>query len=318
MNKKIETLAFVFPGQGSQSVGMMNELYNDFAIVRQTYEEASNTLGFDLWTLTQNGPVDELNKTENTQPAMLVAGVATYRAVMEKQAIIPRLCAGHSLGEYSALVASGQIGLTEAVKLARFRALAMQKAVPHGVGAMAAILGLDTDKINEICQAVSAESDKKVWSANDNAPGQVVIAGHKEAVEVACEELKEVGAKRALTLPVSVPSHCPLMAKAADELAIELSKIDWQKPLFPVVHNVDVSSKNNTESLEKALFEQLCYPVRWVDTINHFVDNGISSVIELGPGKVLTGLNKRINKTLNAMAVYDSASLDAFLQTVEG
>lgn len=317
MTKKINSLAFVFPGQGSQAVGMMADFYDNLTIVQQTYEEASDALGFDLWALTKEGPAEALNKTENTQPAMLVAGVAAYRALLTQLDISPAYCAGHSLGEYSALVASRQISLTEAVKLARLRALAMQKAVPEGVGAMAAILGLDNAKIAEICQFVSAQSDNKVWPANDNAPGQVVIAGHAKAVEVACEQLKSAGAKRALPLPVSVPSHCPLMNKAADELLAELNQITWQSAQFPVIHNVDVTNKTDDKALIEALCQQLCYPVKWVDTVQFFANNGIDTLLELGPGKVLTGLNKRIEKSINSVAVFDTASLNGAVELLK-
>ncbi len=307
--------AIVFPGQGSQSVGMLADLYDNFSVVRETYEEASDTLGFDLWKMT-NSSADELNQTVNTQPAMLVAGVAAFRTLQSQFDFTPDYFAGHSLGEYTALVASQQVEFTDAVLLARKRAEAMQSAVPQGVGAMAAILGLDTDSINQVCQAVSTEGSQ-VWSANDNAPGQIVIAGHKTAVEKACEELKKVGAKRALLLPVSVPSHCPLMQAAADEMQSRFIQINWQQASAPVIHNCDVQAHNKPSEVVTALTEQLIKPVRWVETIQYFAKHEIDTVIEVGPGKVLAGLNKRIDRTMNAKPLFDTASLDDVLQTLQ-
>ncbi len=305
MTKKI---AVVFPGQGSQSVGMLSELYDNFSVVRKTYDQAGETLGFDLWALTKAGPAETLNQTVNTQPAMLVAGVACWRALQEKHSFTPDYFAGHSLGEYSALVASGQLDFSEAVLLARKRAEAMQAAVPAGVGAMAAILGLDAATIDTVCADVS-DDNAKVWAANDNAPGQIVIAGHKAAVEKACEALKTTGAKRALVLPVSVPSHCPLMQPAADAMENAFMQADWQAGTAPVIHNCDVSAHNQTGDIVSALTEQLIKPVRWVETVQYFAQNNVDAVIEVGPGKVLAGLNKRIERSLTAKPVFDNASL---------
>ncbi|MBS9781613.1 MAG: ACP S-malonyltransferase [Gammaproteobacteria bacterium] len=307
--------AIVFPGQGSQSVGMLADLYDNFAVVRETYEEASDTLGFDLWKITNSCP-DELNQTVNTQPAMLVAGVSAYRVLQSQIDFTPDYFAGHSLGEYTALVASNQVAFTDAVMLARKRAEAMQSAVPQGIGAMAAIIGLDTDSINQICQTVSSNTDSrigKVWAANDNAPGQIVIAGHKTAVELACEQLKQAGAKRALLLPVSVPSHCPLMQAAADEMQARFSQTNWQQATAPVIHNCDVLPHSEPSEIITALTEQLIKPVRWVETIQYFAQHDIDTVIEVGPGKVLAGLNKRIDKTINAKSLFDTATLDDVL-----
>ncbi len=312
--KKQTNTAIVFPGQGSQSVGMLADLYDNFSVVKKTYEEASDTLGFDLWKIT-NGSPDELNQTINTQPAMLVAGVAAYRVLQEQTHFIPDYFAGHSLGEYTALVASQQLDFSNAVLLARKRAEAMQSAVPIGIGAMAAIIGLDTDSIHKICQDVSTDSDK-VWIANDNALGQIVIAGHKTAVELACEALKKAGAKRALILPVSVPSHCPLMQTAADEMQEAFMLTHWKTATAPVIHNYDVASHSEPSDIVTALTEQLIKPVRWVETIQYFAKHNIETVIEVGPGKVLAGLNKRIDKTMNAKSLFDTASLDDVLKTL--
>ncbi len=308
--------AIVFPGQGSQSVGMLADLYDNFAVVRETYKEASDTLGFDLWKMTNSSP-DELNQTVNTQPAMLVAGVAAFRVLQSQINFTPDYFAGHSLGEYTALVASQQVKFTDAVMLARKRAESMQSAVPQGVGAMAVIIGLDTDSINHICKTISSDTDSpigKVWAANDNAPGQIVIAGHKTAVEKACEELKQAGAKRALLLPVSVPSHCPLMQLAADEMQERFTQINWQPATAPVIHNCDVQAHKDSAEIITALTEQLIKPVRWVETIQYFAKHEIDNVIEVGPGKVLAGLNKRIDKTMTAKSLFDTASLDDVLK----
>lgn len=311
-----QKIAAVFPGQGSQSVGMVGELYNEFAIVKDTYAEASDALGFDLWAMTANGPAEDLNQTVNTQPAMLVAGVACWRALQAQTDFTPDYFAGHSLGEYTALVASGQLAFRDAVLLARKRAESMQAAVPAGVGAMAAILGLDADIINQTCAEVSTDN-AKVWAANDNAPGQIVIAGHKTAVEAACEALKTAGAKRALPLPVSVPSHCPLMQPAADEMKEAFMLANWTTATAPVIHNCDVLPHVEQAEIVTALTEQLIKPVRWVETVQYFAANGVENVIEVGPGKVLAGLTKRIDRNVGAKPLFDVASLNevtAFLQ----
>jgi len=302
--------AFVFPGQGSQSVGMLGDLYRAFPIVRQTYEEAADVLGFDLWQLSSEGSAESLNQTVNTQPAMLVAGIACFRVFQEKSALMATFFAGHSLGEYTALLAAGQIGFAEALALARRRAEAMQAAVPQGSGAMAAILGLDLSTIQSVCRDISKQHNA-VWAANDNAPGQVVIAGHRQALTVACEALKSAGAKHAIVLPVSVPSHCPLMQAAADKMQAAFATIDWQPGTAPVVHNVNASAHHGSATaIADALTEQLVKPVRWTETVRFFAQKGIDHVIEFGPGKVLMGLNKRIDKTMAAYAVFDQASLD--------
>ena len=308
MTKAKARTAVVFPGQGSQSVGMVSEFYEAFSVVRETYAEALDALGFDLWDLTANGPAEELNKTINTQPAMLVAGVACWRALQSQLDFKPDYFAGHSLGEYTALVASKQLAFRQAILLARKRAEAMQSAVPAGVGAMAAILGLDAKVINQTCAEVSTV-DSKVWSANDNAPGQIVIAGHGVAVELACQALKKVGAKHALLLPVSVPSHCPLMQSSADAMKEAFLLTKWSPASAPLIHNSDVLSHEKTSEILKALSDQLISPVRWLETIQYFAEQGVENVIEVGPGKVLAGLNKRITKTMNAKSLFDVASL---------
>ncbi|PID66239.1 MAG: [acyl-carrier-protein] S-malonyltransferase [Gammaproteobacteria bacterium] len=311
-------IAVVFPGQGSQSVGMLAELYENFTVVRDTYQEASDALAFDLWNITANGPAEDLNQTVNTQPAMLVAGVACYRVlqthIAQKQAdFVPAYFAGHSLGEYTALVAAGQLAFSDAVLLARKRAEAMQSAVPAGVGAMAAILGLDGDTINRVCSQTCTD-DAKVWAANDNAPGQIVIAGHKAAVEAACEALKNAGAKRALLLPVSVPSHCPLMQPAANAMQAAFTMTNWQDATTPVIHNYDVAAHDKPSEIVTALTEQLIKPVRWVETIQYFADHRIEAVIEVGPGKILAGLNKRIDRNMGAKPLFDLASLNEVVE----
>lgn len=317
-----QRIALVFPGQGSQSVGMMQSLYNQYETVRQTYAEANEVLGFDLWQMTAEGPAESLNETINTQPAMLTAGVAAYRALNETFAISPQLLAGHSLGEYTALVASGQLTFAEALRLARKRAECMQAAVPQGQGAMAAILGLEITHIRQVCedisnankeanQQINQGANQGVWAANDNAPGQTVIAGHATAVAQACEALKQAGAKRALALPVSVPSHCPLMASAAEAMKSAFLMATWTPAKVPVVHNVDVAIHANTADIISALSKQLIAPVRWVETVQYFADEQIDLVVEVGPGKVLAGLNKRINKEMPAFCVHDQETLES-------
>ncbi|MGY0398718.1 MAG: ACP S-malonyltransferase [Ostreibacterium sp.] len=303
-----QKIAIVFPGQGSQSIGMTAELYEQFSIVRETYVEASEVLGFDLWHLIANGSVEDLNQTVNTQPAMLAAGVACFRVLQTQLEVTPTYFAGHSLGEYTALVASGQLAFSEALGLARKRAEAMQIAVPVGVGAMAAILDLEAAVINQIC-VENSTAVVKVWIANDNAPGQIVIAGHQLAVKSACEALIQSGAKRAILLPVSVPSHCPLMQSAAEKMKKAFMMSSWSSGSVPVIHNWDVSPHTQTDEIITALTEQLVKPVRWVETIQYFADNGVDKVVEVGPGKVLAGLNKRIVKTIVAKPLFDRASL---------
>lgn len=302
--------AFVFPGQGSQSVGMMQG-WGDRAEVRATFGEASDALGQDLWTLVTDGPADQLNQTVNTQPAMLAADIAVWRVWLAAEGAPPTLLAGHSLGEYAALVAAGALNFTDAIKLVRFRAEAMQAAVPEGVGAMAAILGLDDDTVRAAC--ADAAAGEVVEAVNLNSPGQVVIAGNKAAVERAMVLAKERGAKRALPLPVSVPSHSSLMLPAAEKLLAHLRSVTIATPTIPVLHNTDVQSHAEPEAIRAALAKQLHTPVRWVETVQALKAAGIDRVIECGPGKVLAGLGKRIDDSLPALALVDEASLQAAL-----
>lgn len=304
MNNK---LALVFPGQGSQSVGMLAELHAEFATVRDTFAEASQALGYDLWALVANGPETELNETHRTQPALLTASVAVYRVWLEQGGATPAYLAGHSLGEYSALVCAGVLTLSDAVKLVEKRGQYMQLAVPAGTGAMSAIIGLDDALIAKACE--EAAQGEVVSPVNFNSPGQVVIAGNKAAVERANELCKAAGAKRALPLPVSVPSHCALMKPAADKLAADLNSISFHTAVIPVVNNVDVVVASDAAAIKDALVRQLYSPVRWTESIEFLAAQGVDSVIELGAGKVLSGLIKRINKELNTASVTDVASL---------
>ena len=290
-------LAFVFPGQGSQSVGMMQG-WGERAEVRDTFAEASDALGQDLWALVADGPAELLNQTVNTQPAMLAADVAVWRVWQAAGGATPALLAGHSLGEYTALVAAGALSFADAITLVRFRAEAMQAAVPEGVGAMAAILGLDDDAVRAVCS--EAAQGEVVEAVNLNSPGQVVIAGNKAAVERAMALAKEKGAKRALPLPVSVPSHSSLMLPAAEKLLAHLQSVAIAAPAIPVLHNVDVQSHAEPDAIRAALAKQLHTPVRWVETVQALKAAGIERVIECGPGKVLAGLNKRIDDSLPA------------------
>ncbi|UQY45691.1 ACP S-malonyltransferase [Mixta hanseatica] len=304
--------AMVFPGQGSQTVGMLAELAADNPIVEATFKEASDALGYDLWQLTQQGPAEELNKTWQTQPALLAASVALFRLWQQKGGQLPSMMAGHSLGEYSALVCAGVLDFAEAIKLVELRGKLMQEAVPAGTGAMQAIIGLDDAAIQQACE--EAAQGQIVSPVNFNSPGQVVIAGHKEAVERAGAACKAAGAKRALPLPVSVPSHCALMKPAADKLAVALENITFNAPALPVVNNVDVKCETSPEAIRSALVRQLYSPVRWTECVEFMAAQGVTSLLEVGPGKVLTGLTKRIVDTLTASAVNDSASLAAALE----
>ncbi|HDU8313246.1 ACP S-malonyltransferase [Proteus mirabilis] len=303
--------AMVFPGQGSQAIGMLAELAEHYPIVTETFAQASDVLGYSLWDLVQNGPEEELNKTWKTQPALLAASVAIWRVWQEKQGKMPQMMAGHSLGEYSALVCAGVIDFAAAIKLVELRGQLMQEAVPAGTGAMYAIIGLDNDAIAKACE--EATQGQVVSPVNFNSPGQVVIAGNKEAVERAGALCKEAGAKRALPLAVSVPSHCALMKPAADKLAVALQEIEFKQPEIQVVNNVDVKAQTDANAIRDALVRQLYNPVRWTETVEFIADKGITQLLEIGPGKVLTGLTKRISKEMNAAAVNDIASLDAAL-----
>ncbi|BDY04197.1 ACP S-malonyltransferase [Ferrimonas sp. YFM] len=303
--------AFVFPGQGSQAVGMLSEIAAENPVIEQTFAEASEVLGYDLWQLVSQGPAEDLNQTQRTQPALLTASVALYRAYQAAGGQAPAAMAGHSLGEYSALVCAGVIDFKDAVKLVELRGLAMQDAVPAGTGAMYAIIGLADDAIATACE--QAAQGQVVSPVNYNSPGQVVIAGEKAAVERAGELCKEAGAKRALPLPVSVPSHCALMKPAAEKLADALAKLELNAPAIPVLNNVDVAAADDVDAIRDALVRQLYSPVRWTETINAMAEMGIETTFECGPGKVLTGLAKRINKTIAAAALNDSATLAAAL-----
>ena len=305
------SLAFIFPGQGSQSVGMLKDLNENFSEVSATFQEASDALGYDLWTLVQDGPAEKLNSTDVTQPAMLVSGVATWRVWQAKGGTMPAMMAGHSLGEYTALVCAGSLGFVDAVKLVSQRGQFMMQAVPAGTGAMAAVLGMDDDAVRQVC--LDAAQGEVLEAVNYNSPGQVVVAGNKSAVERVCVLAKEQGAKRALELPVSVPSHCALMKPAADQLAEVLSDISFNSPSIPVINNVDVVAAESEADIRDALKRQLFSPVRWVETIEKMAADGADQFNECGPGKVLVGLNKRINKALSSSALLDTATIEAAL-----
>jgi len=305
--------AIVFPGQGSQSLGMLSDLSSNFSIVKDIFSEASDALDLDLWKLVQEDE-DALNQTENTQPAMLAAGYATYKVLSNEVDLSPICMAGHSLGEYSALVAAKSLDYFEAVKLVRKRAELMQSAVPSGTGAMAAILGLDDEKVIEIC--TQSKISGVVEAVNFNSPGQVVIAGENEAVNKACESMKEAGAKRALVLPVSVPSHCSLMNNAAQEFSYSVDAVNFKMGETSVLHNVDASYANDTNEIKLKLVEQLCKPVLWTSSVQKMQQLGVEKLIELGPGKVLAGLTRRIDKSLSSLAVIDTASMQSTIEEI--
>ena len=307
--------AIAFPGQGSQSVGMLAELAEAYPIIKETFAEASAVLGYDLFELVMQGPTEELNKTWKTQPALLTSSVALWRLWQAQGGATPAVMAGHSLGEYSALVCAGALNFADAVKLVELRGQAMQRAVPEGVGAMAAIIGLDNDSIAANCE--KAAQGQVVSPVNFNSPGQVVIAGHKEAVERANVLMKESGAKRALPLPVSVPSHCALMKPAAEELAIALEKLEIQAPVIPVINNADVATVTDPAAIKDALVRQLYSPVRWTETVERMASEEITFEIEMGPGKVLSGLVKRIDKRVDGSAINDVAGLQDALSKVQ-
>lgn len=305
--------AFVFPGQGSQSRGMMNG-YADFSVVRDIFAEAGDILKQDLWQLAAEGSDAELNSTVNTQPLMLTAGVAVYRAWQSQNGPAPQLLAGHSLGEYTALVAGGAISFADALPLVRYRAECMQQAVPEGVGGIAAILGLDDDSVRAVCS--EAAQGEVLEAVNYNSPGQVVIAGNRAAVERGMEMAKAKGAKRALMLPMSVPSHCSLLQGAAEKLRAYLENVAVQAPAIPVLHNADVKSYDDGAAIKDALVRQLYSPVRWVETVQAFGAAGISHNAECAPGKVLAGLNKRIDTNQQALALNDGEALKQALLTL--
>lgn len=310
------TFAFVFPGQGSQSVGMLNSIAQR-PEVRTTLQEASDALSEDVTKLIAEGPAEALSLTTNTQPVMLTAGVAFYRAWLASGGAAPKVMAGHSLGEYSALVAAGVIAFKDAVPLVRFRAEAMQSAVPVGTGGMAAILGLDDATVIKVCAEASAASGGVVEAVNFNAPGQVVIAGASDAVTKACELLKAAGAKRALPLPVSAPFHSSLLQPASEKLQGYLANIEFKAPSIPVINNVDVEILNDPVAIKDALVRQAAKPVRWQETIQAIAGQGITQVVECGPGKVLAGLTKRINDQVTGVPVFDEASLTEVLASLK-
>ena len=308
----MKSFAFVFPGQGSQSVGML-DAWGDHPVVAQTLLEASDALGEDLGALIHTGPKEALSLTTNTQPVMLVAGIAAYRVWMSETGVAPSVVAGHSLGEYAALVAAGALTLSQAVPLVRLRAQAMQDAVPVGTGAMAAILGMEAAKVIagciEVSQSFASDSGEVVEAVNFNDPAQTVIAGSKAAVEKACEALKAAGAKRALPLPVSAPFHSSLMLPAAEKLKERLESIDFAPLQVALINNIDVAVENDADKLRDALYRQAFGPVRWVECVQAIKARGVSLLVECGPGKVLAGLTKRIDPELTGLALYDPASL---------
>lgn len=306
-------LAFIFPGQGSQKIGMLSDLATIYPLVSETFAEASSVLGYDLWQLAQAGTQDEINMTERTQPLLLSASVATWRVWQQQGGVRPAYMSGHSLGEWSALVCSGVINFADAVKLVQQRGKFMQEAVPAGQGAMAAIIGLDDSEIISACK--KAEEGEVVAAANFNSPGQVVIAGTAAAVARASVLCIEAGARRALPLPVSAPFHTALMAPAADKLANQIREIPFFTPSIPVVHNVSAQTESNPEMIKDLMIQQICSAVRWVDCVNTLCLNGITTTIECGPGKVLSGLNKRINKELVALSMEAPGEVVSALET---
>ena len=309
------TLAMVFPGQGSQSVGMLASLAEACPLVEETFAQASGVLGYDLWERTQKGPADLLNQTSCTQPAMLTAGVATWRCWKNQTDRLPAMMAGHSLGEYTALVCAGAIEFADAVALVEKRGETMQNAVPEGSGAMAAILGLDDDQVISVC--AQAAQGEVVSAVNFNSPGQVVIAGNAAAVERAMDLAKQAGARRALLLPVSVPSHCSLMQPAAQAFANDLAAISIKPPAVRVLHNVDVAMHDQPDAIRQALAAQLFNPVRWVETVHAMHGAGIATILEMGPGKILAGLNKRIEKSMQGIAVQTAEDIEKALAAIQ-
>jgi [acyl-carrier-protein] S-malonyltransferase len=303
------TLGIVFPGQGSQSVGMLADLAS-FPMVQQTFEEASAILGYDLWQLTQEGPAQTLDQTVHTQPALLAASYALWQLLQAKKPLQPALLAGHSLGEYTALVCAKALKFSDAIQLVAARGQYMQEAVAAGTGAMAAIIGLDDNTVEAICKRAMASDQEVISPANYNSLGQVVVAGHKAPVERAMILAKEEGAKLAVLIPVSVPSHCALMHSAAIRLEARLNEISIQQPHIPVVNNIEARPYESIDAIRKGLVKQLSMPVRWVNTIQYFIQSGVTTIMECGPGKVLTGLNKRIDKHLQFMTLSDAAHLN--------
>lgn len=310
MTKKI---GMIFPGQGSQSIGMLSTLADLHPEIKETFQEASDALNLDLWTLANEGPEANLNQTENTQPLMLTGGIAVYRVWRKASSCIPQMMAGHSLGEYTALVAANALRFKDAVNLVAARGRFMQAAVPEGTGAMAAILGLNDQQVEAVCAEATANGGI-AEAVNFNSPGQVVIAGEASAIAKAAELAKEAGAKRAILLPVSVPSHCKLMRGAADQLGEALSAISIEMPEIPVVHNVDVSVSTSPEEIKDKLKAQLYRPVHWSETIVNLRSNGIEALVECGPGKVLTGLNRKIDKDIIALPISDPNGLEKALE----
>lgn len=309
-------LACVFPGQGSQSVGMLAGLAEGYPVVRETFAAASEVLGYDLWKLAQDGPAEDLNRTDRTQPAMLAAGVAAWGVWQARGGPAPAFMAGHSLGEYTALVCAGSMTFEDAVGLVADRGRFMQEAVPQGDGAMAAVLGLDDDQVVAVCE--SAAQGDVVSAVNFNAPGQVVVAGTAAAVQRTVEAAKRAGAKRAIVLPVSVPSHCALMRPAAERLVQRLEAVAISPPSVPVIHNVDAAPHTDPADIRRLLASQLHSPVRWVDTVQFMGEEGVDTLIECGPGKVLVGLNRRIERRMKAVPVLDADTLDKALASIEG
>jgi [acyl-carrier-protein] S-malonyltransferase len=311
----VATLAFVFPGQGSQSVGMLAELAAEFPEVRKAFDDASEGAGLDLWALAQDGPEEQLGRTENTQPALLAASVAVWNVWRAQGGPLPAQVAGHSLGEYSALVCAGALPLREAAALVAERGRLMQAAVPAGVGSMAAVLGADDEVIRDVCKQVSGA--EIVTPANYNSPGQLVIAGHAGAVDRAAQRLAELGVRKVIKLSVSVPSHTPLMREAAQQLAARMAELPWQVPSIPVLQNADAKAHVGIEFIRAALERQLYMPVLWTDTVQSLVKNGATKIFECGPGKVLSGLCKRIDKAVDARALGTPGELRAALAEVQ-